>query len=310
MKSSGRKRKKRSKSRKKFKLSRKLIILFCCIFVIIIVAAAIVWSRASEQMPSDPLENETVNNASDLDAEKRQDTEKESDTDKESENVDGNNSGQDTSESIAGLDSGAASETVLQEGVQGLTLPYNIPGSGLVVRGISSYDGIYLEDGSDENISGVTVMLLQNAGETEVEYASVSVNRDGTPLQFEASALPAGATVVVQEKSRTPFQEGNYTDCSANVAEVNEFGMADEQIQIEETGEQEITVTNLTDQKIPAVRIFYKFYMEDEAAYVGGITYTAKITNLNAGASQTITPSHYLKGSSKIMMVRTYDTAD
>ena len=288
MKSSGRKRKKRSKSRKKIKLSRKLIILFCCIFVIIIVAAAIVWSRASEQMPSDPLENETVNNASDSDAEKSQDT----------------------SESIAGLDSGAASETVLQEGVQGLTLPYNIPGSGLVVRGISSYDGIYLEDGSDENISGVTVMLLQNAGETEVEYASVSVNRDGTPLQFEASALPAGATVVVQEKSRTPFQEGNYTDCSANVAEVNEFGMADEQIQIEETGEQEITVTNLTDQKIPAVRIFYKFYMEDEAAYVGGITYTAKITNLDAGASQTITPSHYLKGSSKIMMVRTYDTAD
>ena len=46
------------------------------------------------------------------------------------------------------------------------------------------------------------------------------------------------------------------------------------------------------------------------AAYVGGITYTAKITNLDAGASQTITPSHYLKGSSKIMMVRTYDTAD
>lgn len=259
MKSSGRKRKKRSKSRKKIKLSRKLIILFCCIFVIIIVAAAIVWSRASEQMLSDPLENETVNNASDSDAEKSQDTEKESDTDKESENVDGNNSGQDTSESIAGLDSGAASETVLQEGVQGLTLPYNILGSGLVVRGISSYDGIYLEDGSDENISGVTVMLLQNAGETEVEYASVSVSRDGTPLQFEASALPAGATVVVQEKSRTPFQEGNYTDCSANV---------------------------------------------------GGITYTAKITNLNAGASQTITPSHYLKGSSKIMMVRTYDTAD
>ena len=72
----------------------------------------------------------------------------------------------------------------------------------------------------------------------------------------------------------------------------------------------EQTVPNLTDQKIPAVRIFYKFYMEDEAAYVGGITYTAKITNLDAGTSQTITPSHYLKGSSKIMMVRTYDTAD
>lgn len=50
--------------------------------------------------------------------------------------------------------------------------------------------------------------------------------------------------------------------------------------------------------------------MEDENTYVGGITYTAKITNLQAGDSQIIQPSHYLKDSSRIMMVRTYDTAE
>ena len=86
--------------------------------------------------------------------------------------------------------------------------------------------------------------------------------------------------------------------------------MSEDKIRVEETGGQEITVTNLTDQEIPAVRIFYKFYMKDEDTYVGGITYTAKITNLQAGDSQAIQPSHYLKGSSRIMMVRTYDTAE
>ena len=86
--------------------------------------------------------------------------------------------------------------------------------------------------------------------------------------------------------------------------------MSEDKVQVEESGEQSLTVTNLTDEDIPAVRVFYKFYMEDEGTYVGGITYTAKITNLGAGASQTITPSHYVQGSSRVMMVRTYDTAE
>lgn len=216
-----------------------------------------------------------------------------------------NNSSNGNSSSAGNAETGTAA----QEGVYGMTLPYSITGSSLVIQSIASYDGSYIEDGSDSDISGVTVIVLENAGDTEVEYASISINRDGTELLFEASALPAGGTVVVQEKNKTLFQEGNYTDCSANVAEISEFGMSEDQVQVEETGDQEITVTNLTDETIPAVRIFYKFYMEDEDTYVGGITYTAKLTNLEAGASQTIMPAHYLKGSSKIMMVRTYDTA-
>lgn len=42
-------------------------------------------------------------------------------------------------------------------------------------------------------------------------------------------------------------------------------------------------------------------------AYVGGIAYTAKVENLEAGASVQITPTHYASGSSRVVMVRTYD---
>ena len=191
-----------------------------------------------------------------------------------------------------------------------MEFPYRIPGSNLLVRSIASYDGSFIEDGSDLDVSGVTVMVVENTGKTQAEYAEISINRDGKALQFKVSALPAGGMAVVQESNKVLFQEGNYTDCTARVAEVEEFAMSEDKIRVEETGEQEITVTNLTDQKIPAVRIFYKFYLEDEDTYVGGITYTAKITDLQAGDSQTIQPSHYLKGSSRIMMVRTYDTAE
>ena len=77
---------------------------------------------------------------------------------------------------------------------------------------------------------------------------------------------------------------------------------------VEETAEGSLLVTNITETDIPCIRIFYKFYMYDTNVYVGGITYTAKVTNLAAGASCIVTPSHYLQGYSKIIMVKTYDT--
>lgn len=303
-------RKMREKGRKK--LSKKQILVICGIFVIIIAIVAAVWIYTSKGSESGAERNTSADNSREekSDSQNGGGEDKSSETDSGAEQADGESSASDLSGGGSKGDSGEDSEPVFQEGVHGLTLPYSIPGNNLVVRGIASYDGIYLEDGSDEEISGVTVMLLQNAGDTEVEYASVTVSRDGTQLQFEASALPAGAMAVVQEQNRTPFQEGTYADCSATVAEIDEFEMSENQVQIEENEDQSLTITNLTDKDIPAVRIFYKFYMEEENAYVGGITYTAKVTNLKAGDSQEIIPSHYLQGSSRIIMVRTYDTTE
>lgn len=188
--------------------------------------------------------------------------------------------------------------------------PYAIEGTALTVQNISSYDGIFLEDGSDGEVTGVAAMVVENTGDTNVEYAAITISCNGETLEFDASDLPAGATVVVQEKNKTPYQSGTYTDCSAVVAEMGDFEMSEDQVKVEETENGSLLVTNLTDEEIPCVRIFYKFYMEDEETYVGGITYTAKLTGLAAGASQTVTPSHYAAGSSRIMMVRTYDSAE
>lgn len=305
-------RKMREKGRKK--LSKKQILVICGIFVIIIAIVAAVWIYTSKGSASGAERNTSADNSREEKGDSQngggEDKSSETDSGAEQAEAGGESGASDLSGGGSMGDSGEDSEPVFQEGVQGLTLPYSIPGSNLVVRGIASYDGIYLEDGSDEEISGVTVMLLQNAGDTEVEYASVTVSRDGTQLQFEVSALPAGAMAVVQEQNRTPFQEGTYADCSATVAEIDEFEMSENQVQVEENEDQSLTITNLTDKDIPAVRIFYKFYMEEENAYVGGITYTAKVTNLKAGDSQEIIPSHYLQGSSRIIMVRTYDTTE
>ena len=191
-----------------------------------------------------------------------------------------------------------------------ISFPYTIPNTSLVIENIASYDGIFLEDGSDASVTGIYSMVLENSGDTDVEYARITLNCDDSPITFEVSDVPSGATVVAQEINKTSYQDGTYSDCSADVAESQGLEQSEDLVSVQENSDGSLTVSNLTDNLIPCVRIFYKFYMSDENAYVGGITYTAKLVDLEPGADQTIVPSHYSQGYSRVVMVRTYDTSD
>lgn len=212
--------------------------------------------------------------------------------------------------SIALPSTGIGSDAEGEVGPDGLQFPIQVENSNIEILKILPYSGNYLEDGSDADISGVATIIIRNNGKTAVEYVDLILDRDGTKLQFTASAVPSGGTVVVQEKNKQSYNKGTYQGCSAKVAEVQKLGMSSKKVEVKEEGDQSLVVTNLTDQEIPAVRVFYKFHMEEEGVYVGGITYNVKLTSLKAGESQTVTPSHYLKDASEVVMVRTYDTAE
>ena len=191
-----------------------------------------------------------------------------------------------------------------------LKFPYSVPGTSLVIDQVNSYDGIFLEDGSDKEVNGISVIVLKNTGNIGVEYANITLKQGGKELHYEATAIPAGATVVVQEASAAAYKSANYEECMADVALLEKFEMSSSLIKIEENEDGSMSITNLGDETIPCVRVFYKFAMETGKIYVGGITYNAKVIDLEPGAPQQITPSHYAPGSSEIMMVRTYATAD
>ena len=128
-----------------------------------------------------------------------------------------------------------------------------------------------------------------------------------TKLHFTVSAMDAGTTVIVLEAQGQQFAEGEYTGCSAEFAPMDKMELSQGLIRVTETESGSLLVENLTQEDIPRVRIFYKFYMHEIGVYLGGITYTAKMDDLKAGSSQIITPSHYLAGYSKIVMIKTYD---
>lgn len=191
-----------------------------------------------------------------------------------------------------------------------IQFPYAIPGTSLVITQLNAYDGIFLENGSDEIVENVSAIVLMNLGSKNAEYVNITMDRDGTPLQFVASGLAAGGSAVVLEYNCMEHAEGSYSNCTADVATVDVFEMSEGLVRVEENENGGLVVTNISQEDIPCVRVFYKFYMYDVDAYVGGITYTAKLVDLAAGTSQAIIPSHYTAGMSKVIMVKTYETAD
>ena len=178
-----------------------------------------------------------------------------------------------------------------------------------MIDAINSYTGVFLEDGSDKDVANIYAIVLRNTASTCAEYIEITITReDGKLLSFVASAIDANSTVVVMEASATVYEEMEYDSCMASVAPLEKMEMSEDRIKIEEDATGSLNVTNISDSSIASVRIFYKFYMEDVNVFVGGITYTAKITNLAAGESKVVIPSHYAQNNSKIVMVKVYET--
>lgn len=186
--------------------------------------------------------------------------------------------------------------------------PYKIPNTSLSIRAVKSYSGIFIEDGSDKDVTNIAAIILDNKGTENIEYAKITLKCEGKEFVFEAKTLASGATTVVQESTGAKYVEGEYKEAHAQVAVMDKMEMSEKSIKVTETENGALQIMNISNSDIPCVRIFYKFYIEDLSVSVGGITYTSKITELKAGETRVITPSHYDKDASRVMMVRTYDT--
>ena len=114
--------------------------------------------------------------------------------------------------------------------------------------------------------------------------------------------------MVVQEKNGKSIPGGNATAATAMVVQRANMEMSETQVRVTDNGNNTLTIQNLTNATIPTVRVFYKYYMETEDIFVGGIAFTVRITRLNAGASVTLQPAHYTSKTSRVVMVLTYDS--
>lgn len=189
-----------------------------------------------------------------------------------------------------------------------ISFPCQIPGYDLIIEKLAPYNGMFVEDGSNANVQNVAMLLVHNNGDLPVEYTQIRVMYEQQELLFDISALPAGEKLVVQEKTGKIISAGEVNSASALVVQRADMEMSEGKIKVTDNGDNTLTVQNLTKETIPTVRVFYKYYMENEKLFVGGVAFTVRISRLGAGASVTIQPSHYTSQTSRVVMVLTYDS--
>lgn len=188
-----------------------------------------------------------------------------------------------------------------------INFPFEIPGYGLVIEKLAPYSGLYVEDGTNVNVSNVAMLLVHNNSTVALEYTQIILRYGQEELLFNISALPAGARIVVQEKSCKAVPAGKPINARALVIPRQEMELFEEAVKVTDNGNNTLTIQNLTAEMIPTVRVFYKYYMAEEGVFVGGIAFTVRVTRLAAGESITIQPSHYNSKTSRVVMVLTYD---
>ena len=171
--------------------------------------------------------------------------------------------------------------------------PINL-GYDLILEEVGEYTGAYMEDGSDEIVSGIMMARIANTGDQDLQFCKVELTFENDKFLFEITDFPAGATVIALEKNRALMTDEVLSSASLeNVAFFNE-GMNIYADIFETSGASGmLNVKNISNSDISSdIYIHYKNYIGD--IYYGGIAYRVKIEGgLKAGEIRQIMTGHY-----------------
>ena len=181
--------------------------------------------------------------------------------------------------------------------------PFALEYTSLVARKLIAYDGAYLEDGSEENVMDMAALVLENTGTIGIEYAQIVIVQNGLELFFDATYIPPKSTILLLEENKQSYSDAPVTACRCRTVIPGVFDRAERIVAVKEMGMCTLEVTNLTEQEMDCVRIFYKHHEGEKDLYVGGITYSAVIPNLLPGEARSITPYRYASGYAQIVAV-------
>lgn len=291
------------------KKKTKIIILSVVGVVVIALIAGLVIPMVSRKKAGDSTSKE----ASAVSGKDRESRNAEGDEDDPSDG--GGYSGGGTGGGYNHNTSGTSNDNKPQSGTNGQTsgtgtssipeifFPYAIPGTDLVVEQVSQYNGYFIEDGSDREVSDIAAIVLKNNGSEDLEFAGIGISQGSRNLAFSASQIPAGATVIIQEQSGAAFTADPYYSATASTTATDSFEMSETLVSVKDNGDDSFTVINITDQTLSQVRVFFKNYLPDESVYVGGITYSVTLEDIEDGTAVDVYSDHYDSRYSKIVEV-------
>ena len=195
-------------------------------------------------------------------------------------------------------------------------LPFSIPGfvridevelqpvgGQLQVTAVGRFTGPYVEDGTDEEVTDVLALIVENTGESWVEYAELTMDCGGETARFVLSSLPSGSSALVMETNRMTYAAGTDYRLSekAKIAELTSAVMDFSEEFMLYPDDGVINLENISGKDhAESVSVYYKNYRY--GLYYGGICYRARFEDgIAAGELAQSVQTHYSNADSVIM---------
>ncbi|MDO4555761.1 MAG: hypothetical protein Q4B70_11520 [Lachnospiraceae bacterium] len=244
------------------------------VIVILLVLLGGFWLVRGQKNDSDSSESTTgviAEENADVSQESETKIQAETDTTKEKNDSDteaqSNGANETSSGSQAEEGTTSNSDSSDEVAFTGIELPYEIENTGLVIKKIGSYDGAFVEDGSDKTVKNVLTMTIENTSDQVVQYSDLSfLTSKGKKAEFKISMIPAGGEVIAFEQNKMKYKKSTdyqFEDQITAFLEPDQVTLLEDQVTIMGTGKNKLTVSNITDADIKVLRVFYKYQYED-----------------------------------------------
>lgn len=179
-------------------------------------------------------------------------------------------------------------------------------GYGLQITDSGKYTGMYMEDGTNQVLSDVMMLIVQNNGEDDIQLAEITALCGGEEYHFTLTNLAVGERVVLLEQERKPAEE--LTAAVLDACAVFAAPMELHEDVIEVVGlDGMMNVKNISDSDISGdIYIYYKYAAQD--LFYGGITFRVRVEGgLESGGLRQIQAGHYNPEGCTIVQVSIHE---
>lgn len=179
-------------------------------------------------------------------------------------------------------------------------------GYGLELTDSGKYTGLYMEDGSNEVLSDVMMIIVENKGDQDIQLAQISAVCGGEEYSFSLTNLAVGARAVLLEQERKSSAE--LTSAVMDTCALFQEPMSTEGDRIEVSGlDGMVNVKNISGADISGdIYVYYKYAADD--IYYGGVTFRVRVEGgLKAGEIRQIPAGHYTAVGSEVVQVTIHE---
>ena len=195
---------------------------------------------------------------------------------------------------FAGCSNEEIKETEPQETEPEIVTTFELEEIQMTAENVSPYEGAYLEYGDVEMVSGMYAVKFTNNASQTIREAQL-IFSDGTQeLTFWLEMLAAGQSVVVcnQDQIAVASEQIQYVDGMVTYLEEGMENAAS----VEVTGGEGVaTVTNVTEEDLPLVRVFFR-PTDENGNMIGGLCQSFMADGIPAGETVEVEAEGWTDG--------------